>query len=171
MMPAVRYIDAGTSLLERTVHEIRCVVSYLKSRDDVDGDRIDLVGFGTGGFVALMAAALEPAVRSVVAVGGVTTQQAAIEAELFDHYFLYQPGLAPVGDVGAALSLLAPRPCRMILFDDDLQWPRRGAEDVQRVMQAAYAKAGGSEHFELCSVAGEPAMDDQLTDKIVQWLR
>ena len=170
LFPSIRYIDAGTSLLERTIHEIHCVVAFLIGREDAVSNGIDLIGFGVGAFVGLMAALFEPSIRSVVAVGGVTTQAAAIEAELYDHFFLYQPGLIPAGDVDGALALLAPRRCRLICFEDDPEWPSRGARAVVKSMRDAYVRAGKENAFDVQWVAGEPAMDETRAAGIVDWL-
>ncbi|MAE67045.1 MAG: hypothetical protein CMJ18_22520 [Phycisphaeraceae bacterium] len=168
--PAIHFSRTGTSLLERTIHEIRAVVSWLRERDDVDPDAIDVIGFETGGFAALMTAVLEPAIRSVVAVGGVTTQAAAIDRQIAEHYFLYQPGLLPTGDVDGALSLLAPRPCCLIHFEDDSRWPCEGAETIIGAMKPSYERAGRSDALSVCRMPGEPAMDSALTAQILEWL-
>ena len=168
--PAIHFIGTGTSLLERTIHEIRSVLAYLQHRDDVDPDCIDVIGFETGGFAALMAAVLEPAVRSVVAVGGVTTQAAAINSQLPEHYFLYQPNLLPNGDVDGALSLLAPRPCHLVCFEDDPDWPREGAEKVVRAMEQAYERTGQSGALTVQWMTGGPKMDPSLAATIFDWL-
>jgi dienelactone hydrolase len=167
LFPALRYIEAGTSLLERTVHEVRCVIAYLRGRDDVDPLNIELIGFETGGFAALTAAALEPAVRRVTAVGGVTTQAAAIARELTDNPFLYQPNLLALGDVDAALALLAPKPCRLALFADDPRWPVQGARRVETAMRHAYERADATDSLEICWLPGAPRMDGSITNWVV----
>ena len=80
-----------------------------------------------------------------------------------------QPDLIPAGDVGTAMSLLAPRPCRLILFEQDSRWPRRGAQDVERAMRAAYERAGAADCFDARWVAGKPAVDEPLMQPIKQW--
>ena len=152
------------------MHDVRCIVSYLRSRDDVDSDKIDIVGFAEGGLVGLFAAVLEPGIRSVVSVGGVTTQAAAIRLLLTDTYFLYQPNLLPAGDVGVALSLLAGRKCKLICFQDDPDWPADGARKVAQDMRQAYAKTGSPEALAVEWPEGSCRMNQELRASVLDWL-
>lgn len=123
-------VDAGSTLLGRTIHDVRCAVAWLKTRDDVDPGRISIMGFGTGGLVALVAASVMPELCAVVAVGGVATAAALIECQSPIEPFLTIPGLVPAGDVPALLGGLAPRPCTLVAFRDDPHWPAAGAREV-----------------------------------------
>lgn len=58
---------------------------FLASRDDIDDDRIGVVGFSMGGEEAIGAAAADPRIRAVVAEGA-TARQAADKAWLSDAY-------------------------------------------------------------------------------------
>ena len=170
IFPANQYIDAGTSLLERSVHEIRCLIAYLKTRDDVDPGRIDIVGFGTGAFVGLTTAVLEPTVRSVVAVSGVTTVDAAIKNKLYHHPFLYQPNIVPSGDLDNAFRYMAPRRCRLICFEGDDHWPAEGARRVIDTMRAAYGEKGNSDALDVQWLKGKPGSGDTVYSQIVSFL-
>lgn len=166
----VSYVSAGTSMLERAVHDVRCIVSYLGSRDEVDADKIDIVGFGSGGLVGLFAGTLVPGIRSVAAVGGLTTQAAAIEHLLHDKYFLYQPNLLPKGDVGAALKLLAPKRCRLVCFEDDADWPADGAREVVQAMKSSYEQCGKAQALAVQWLNGKPEVSKKLKAEILAWL-
>lgn len=167
---AFSYIAAGTSILARGVHDVRCVVNYLRSRDDVDPERIDLVGFGSGGFLGLFAAMLTEGIRSVAAIGGVTTQAAAIAKLDPDRIFLYEPCLLPAGDVPAALKLLAPKRCKLICFEGDPDWPANGARAVAKAMKGAYAVAGEDHSLSVQWVTGQPNISAELQASILDWL-
>lgn len=52
------------------VNEIADVLDYLRTRQDVDPERIGIQGFSMAGAMAIMAAARYPALRAVVAQGG-----------------------------------------------------------------------------------------------------
>ena len=170
LFPAWSYISTGTSILAKAIHDVRCVVSYLADRDDLDQDRIEIVGYGTGGLVGLLAAILEPRVSSVVAVGGITTQAAAIKSQNPDHFFLYHPGLLPAGDMGTALSHLAPRRCRLICFENDANWPIAGAREVAQAMRQAYDAAARPQALDVKFVQGAGPTKD-LQPEILTWLQ
>ena len=48
---------------------VGAAIDYLQSRDDVDGDRIGIIGSSLGGYYVARAAAFEPRLRAVVAWG------------------------------------------------------------------------------------------------------
>ena len=170
VFPAWYFVGAGTSLLERSIHDLRCVVNYLRSRNDVDIDRINVIGFDNGGLIGLFASVLEPSIRSVVAVGGITTQASAIKKECLELPFLYQPYLQANGDANGALSLLAPKRCKLVCFEDDRKWPAQGAQDVICSMQEAYAQAGKPDALAVEWLPGEPAFSENLRSNIINWL-
>ena len=53
--------------------DVRAVVRYLRSRKEVDRDRIAVVGYGDGGFVAMQAASRDNRIRSLVLLASVGT--------------------------------------------------------------------------------------------------
>ena len=54
----------------RLIGDTLAAVQWLTQRDDVDADRIGIIGWGWGGAYALMAAAHDPRVRVIVDIGG-----------------------------------------------------------------------------------------------------
>lgn len=60
---------------------IRYVIDYLKSRPDVNAERIGLMGVSLGGYYAIRAAAFEPRVKAAICLAGAYNL-----AEHFDRY-------------------------------------------------------------------------------------
>lgn len=56
--------------LEDYAEDVRGVVRYLRSRDDVDDDRIAVVGHGEGAWVAMLAGKREKRIRALVLMAG-----------------------------------------------------------------------------------------------------
>jgi hypothetical protein len=50
--------------------DIRAALAYLRTRHDVDGDRLGLVGHSEGGMIAPMVAASDPKLRAIVLMAG-----------------------------------------------------------------------------------------------------
>ena len=50
--------------------DVRTIVAYLRSRSDIDGTRIALVGHSEGGMVAPMVAVADPSVRAIALMAG-----------------------------------------------------------------------------------------------------
>ena len=60
---------AESATLDEFAADVRAVVTYLDKRRDVDPKRIALIGYGEGGWVALMVASREPKVAAVGLIG------------------------------------------------------------------------------------------------------
>lgn len=50
--------------------DIRAALAYLRTRHDIDGDRLGLVGHSEGGMIAPMVAATDPKLRAIVLMAG-----------------------------------------------------------------------------------------------------
>ncbi len=85
--------------------DLRAAVSLLRSRSDVDPDRIGLVGICLGGGYAVSAAATDPRVRAVAGIAGAYNSPAWFARDpvgyraalrgLIDSYDDYLPAVAP----------------------------------------------------------------------------
>jgi len=71
--PDMRALLVGKTLAGMQVGDLLSVLAYAVSRPEIDGDRIALTGDGTAGIVALLAAALEPRIASVVISGALSS--------------------------------------------------------------------------------------------------
>lgn len=60
---SVRY----AKLLEQTVVDYRRAIDYLATRDDIDADRVGVLGYSMGGHMTFILAAVEPRVKAIVA--------------------------------------------------------------------------------------------------------
>lgn len=66
-----RCADMGAhSLGYKETREVADALDYVQGRDDVDADRVGLLGFSSAGATSVMAAAQLPAIQAVVAEGG-----------------------------------------------------------------------------------------------------
>jgi pimeloyl-ACP methyl ester carboxylesterase len=61
--------------------DVRAVVRYLRGRKDVDRDRIAVVGYGDGGFPAMLAASRDGRIRSLVLLASIGTNGTAYTLE------------------------------------------------------------------------------------------
>jgi uncharacterized protein len=62
--------DFATSTTADFADDIRAGLAYLRSRPDIDGARLALIGHSEGGIIAPMVAATDPALRAIVTFGG-----------------------------------------------------------------------------------------------------
>lgn len=62
--------DATTSTSSDFADDTRAAVAYLRSRHDIDGARVGLIGHSEGGMIAPMVAATDPALRAMIILAG-----------------------------------------------------------------------------------------------------
>jgi dipeptidyl aminopeptidase/acylaminoacyl peptidase len=62
--------DFAKSTTADFADDIRAALAYLRSRGDIDGNRIALIGHSEGGIIAPMVAVTDPKLRAIVTFGG-----------------------------------------------------------------------------------------------------
>jgi cephalosporin-C deacetylase-like acetyl esterase len=116
---AQRAMLIGRPLPGQQVYDLLRVFDYLVSRPDVDQRRVTLIGTGSGGILALYAAALEPSVASVEAMDPVVSYmeiaRARTHAGVID---IVVPGVLKDFDLPDVAALVAPRPLQIVSARD-----------------------------------------------------
>jgi cephalosporin-C deacetylase-like acetyl esterase len=107
---AQRAMLIGKPLAGMQVYDVLASFDYLVSRQDVDPSRVGIRGFGSGGVIALLAGALEPAVATITSEGAVASYMAIARAKthagLTD---IIVPGVLSDFDLPDIAGLIAPR--------------------------------------------------------------
>ncbi|MGH9309859.1 MAG: alpha/beta hydrolase family protein [Vicinamibacterales bacterium] len=160
-----------------TVWDVMRLVDYLVTRDDVDPERIGLMGISKGGMETYLAAAVDPRIAAAVPLIGVQSFRWGLEhggwdsrAWTFRHaiaaaagdsgetinaafmkkfYDRVAPGLYGEFDAPRMLPLVAPRPLLAINGDSDPRTPMAGLKECAAAAEQAYAGAGAGGKFML----------------------
>jgi len=59
------FVSELSESLGSTVHDIKFILDYLESRGDIDMNRIGMFGQGSGGTIAILAAAADPRIKAI----------------------------------------------------------------------------------------------------------
>src|ERR1700734_1539970 len=51
--------------LGSSVHDVQMILNYLSTRDDLDMSRVGMFGVGSGGTIAILAAAVDPRIKAI----------------------------------------------------------------------------------------------------------
>jgi cephalosporin-C deacetylase-like acetyl esterase len=137
----------GRPLLGLRVWDALNIAEYLRSRPDVDPQRVSMAGRGWAGLAALFAAALDPKVSGVAVEGTLTSYGSIALAQIYDQpASLWLPGVLLDFDLEDVFSMLAPRPL-LVLNPQDPLTRKMSAEETPRATkriteayQAAQAK-------------------------------
>ena len=108
----------GISTLGLRVFDVLRGLDYLRTRPDVDPERIGLHGLGAGAAFAFFAAALDDAWCALTTEDLLVSYRDLIETRYYDsrRYGLKTMawGILPTFDLPDLLACLAPRPCRFL---------------------------------------------------------
>jgi dienelactone hydrolase len=164
----------GQTLLGMQVYDNRRAVDYLRSRPEVDGDRLGITGASGGGNQSTYAGALDERFRAVVPVCSVGTYQSYLHAACCVCEVL--PGAMRFAEEGDVLSLVAPRALLVISADQDaFQFsPGEAAKSIDRA-RAVFKLYGVEDKvrhkvFESGHAYSQP-MREAMYGWMVQWLK
>jgi dienelactone hydrolase len=159
-----------------TVWDVMRLVDYLSTRDDVDANRIGLIGISKGGIETYLAAAADPRIAVAVPCIGVESFRWALDnndwqgrigtiQNAFDtivresgvtnadstfvqkFYDRVVPGIDEEFDGPAMLALIAPRPLLVINSDSDNHTPLPGVIECTNAAHAVYAAGHAADRF------------------------
>jgi dienelactone hydrolase len=159
-----------------TVWDVMRLIDYLQTRNDVNPQRIGLIGISKGGIETYLAAAVDERIAAAAPCIGVQSFKWALDHDMwkprvgtiqgaFDaivaegkidspdaafvqsFYDRVAPGLAGEFDGPAMLPLIAPRPLLVINGDSDNRTPAEGVRQCADAARAAYHAATADDHF------------------------
>ena len=108
----------GRTRLGLTISDALAGLNYLEAQDEVDADRLGVVGFSSGCDATIYLAAMDQRVNAVVASGCVCSHESNFQFSRNDSYEAV-PGLAQWLEMSDCLGLLSPRPVLVHWGADD----------------------------------------------------
>jgi dienelactone hydrolase len=159
-----------------TVWDVTRLLDYLATRDDVDTNRIGLIGISKGGIETYLAAAADPRISVAVPCIGMQSFRWALDNDdwqgrigtiqnAFDaivksegvvkpdstfvkkFYDHVVPGIDSEFDGPQMIALIAPRPLLIINSDTDNHTPLPGVEECVAAAQKIYSTDKATNHF------------------------
>ena len=143
----------GVSQQGLVQYEARCALEYLRSREEVDPERIGMTGANGGGFTTWITAALDDEVKVIVTVDDTSDFYEQIqylrsvdEYEADDHCSLVQ-GIIQYANNHELLAMVASRPLLIVKGSHDELYPLAGARSVHEYGEEVYAALGESKRI------------------------
>lgn len=163
----------GRSLMGAFVWEAMQTLDMLAKRDDVDENRMAVIGYGLGGTVGLYTAALDDRVKCLVTVcGGIGSLDLfARWSDVNYHdvsYFI--PGILEHFDHPELVASLAPRAYLLLARDADASMPIEGVRRVEWEGGARFHELAVSDRLK---ISVRPGSHDFTTEELTEasdWL-
>ena len=148
-------------------------LDYLAQRPEVDPRRLGCVGLSVGGYRSFMLAALEPRIKTAVAVGWMTSFPRQVRRHVVNTVGLtfHIAGLLRDLDLPDLSALIAPRALMVINGSRDALFHPDGVKDAFAKIEACYKKAGAAER-QSCRLYDAPhEFNTQMQSDAWDWLR
>jgi hypothetical protein len=139
----------GRTVLGMNVHDGRCAVSYLASQEDVDADRLGVMGLSYGGTMTTWMAVCDERLK---AADIICYSDRFADFAMRDGQFCgsqITPGLFALCDLPDLQGLIAPRPLLVEIGTYDGCFLLESAMSCYREVEAIYAAARASDRLEL----------------------
>jgi dienelactone hydrolase len=145
---ALRAIQFGMSLPGLRAFESIRVAEFLRSRPEVNPDRIGITGISSGGNICLFTAAMHQRFQAVVLSGYFCTFRDSILAvhHCMDHYV---PGLSRLAEMADVAALIGPAPLLVETGEWDFGFPIAGVRKSFGRLAAAYKTMGAGDRVKL----------------------
>ena len=128
----------------------RCI-DYLVSRNDVDANRIGMIGLSFGGTMTTFTAAIDRRIKAAVISCYLSSIADALgergSGNTCGSQFLF--GLRAIGEIADVAGLIAPRPCLVQIGKKDGCFIDRDAMAAFNHLKRIYRGAGASSQLEL----------------------
>jgi len=136
---AQNMLEFGRTITGLRVFDSIRVIDYLRTRGDVDPNRIGISGLSMGGLTASLVAALEDRITMAVIAGYLNTFKSSIVDLPHKHCAdMVIPGILQLGEEFDLLCLTAPRPLCFIAGIKDGLFPYKSATKAYIDIQEAY---------------------------------
>ena len=152
-----RFLWEGKTLWGMMAHDDLSALAYLRSRPEVDAERIGAAGMSLGGSRTTWVGALDESVKAVAPISQMTRYRDFADAgDLSGHgIYYYVPGALTSGiDMEHIVALTAPRPQLILTGDRDPLSPISGIHKVMEHARAVYRERGAEDNLELVLYEG-----------------
>ena len=162
----------GTSFAAIVAYEDRVALNCLRSRADVDPDRIGCLGLSGGGARAALLGATSDDLVACAIVGMMSTYEGLLDHCVAHHTWMFFPaGWSRQGDWPDLASSAAPAPLLVQFLLDDEQFTVQGMRDADARIANHYSRAGSEGAYEGVFYPGPHRFDEAMQQAAFAWLR
>ena len=139
--PAMVAILMGKTLIGERVWDVSRAIDVLETIEEIDADKIGIMGNSGGGTTAFYAACVDERIKIVMPSCSICTYRDSIAA--VKHCICnYIPNAANYFDMSDLACLIAPRPLVMVSGEKDTDFPIEGCIKAYENIEKIYIKAG-----------------------------
>jgi len=147
----------GRTLWGMILRDDLMALDYLAGRNEVDAERIGVMGMSMGATRAWWLMALDERLKAGVPICCLTRYQSIIRNELLKAHgiYYYVPNFLNHFDTEAVIALIAPRPVLFLDGDQDGTSPVDGIHYIENAVRPVYGLYGKTGEFESIVYPGQ----------------
>ena len=158
----------GHTLAGKVVADAQTALTALRSRPEVDPERVGVLGHSFGGNTVIFHAAVDDRVTFAATSGAAGTYRAKLADDVGIERAEVIPGVLDAFDIDDLTQLIAPRPLGIFAGDDDRY--ALDAAAIARTTRAAYRDVHAEDRLHVSIVAGDHALTDERSRALVAWV-
>lgn len=146
------FLWQGKTLWGMMIHDDLLALNYLRSRPEVDADRIGTTGMSLGGSRSTWLGALDTGIKATIPIAQMTRYEDFSATGNYDLHsiYYYVPNMLKSGlDMEHIVSLTAPRYQHILIGENDPLSPIEGVNKIADFVKAIYAEYNTSEMFKI----------------------
>lgn len=138
----------GKTLMGERVYDVERSLDYLYTRDDVNRDKIGVMGHSGGGTITMFSSAIMPRIKFAMPSCYFCTFSDSIMS-IYHCADNYVPGLLKYAEMSDVMGLFAPRPVVIVAGKDDNLFPISAVRKSFNKLKDIYLAAGAEENCHL----------------------
>lgn len=158
----------GHTLAGKVIDDAQTALSVLRSRPEVDPERVGVLGHSFGGNTVIFHAAVDDRVAFAATSGAAGTYRGKLAGEVGIERAEVIPGALDAFDIDDLTQLIAPRPLGIFAGDDDRY--ARDAAAIAQTTRAAYRDVHAEDWLHVDIAAGGHALTDDRSRALVAWV-
>ncbi|NLJ40065.1 MAG: dienelactone hydrolase [Clostridiales bacterium] len=161
----------GKTMAGHRTYDVLRTIDYLETREDVDVDRIGIMGISGGALVCGFATALDDRIKAVVLSGYTNTFLDSVMS-IFHCVDNFIPGIVNHAEMPDLLGLIAPRPLLVESGTEDPIFPIETAKIAYERIKGVYRFLGEEEKIDSDFFEGEHEISGaKAYDWLKRWLK
>ena len=148
---AMQSLMAGRTLLGERIHDIRTLVENLGQFEELNTERVGIMGTSGGGTASYHAAALIPEIKAVLAACSFNRYDASIMS-LYHCACNYIPDIVKYMEMEDLAILIAPRQLLVVNGKADEIFPIQAARSAFETVEKIYQAAGAPQNCHMVIV-------------------
>jgi len=169
-MLSQHYFLKGSSLLAKTINDLRIAVDALVSCEEVDSARIGNIGHSMGGGLVPWHAFYDERVKACVPSCGFAQMKSLIENYIIHNWYMIALNITNNGDMEEVCRCIAPRGIYISTGKQDFSVPYKGLCELYEEVIKVYEQHGCPDRFVLAAEDVDHNFNEQMRRNAYKWM-